>query len=169
MAVEQVVSTLAIEDIDPGIPRQHVAMGRPAEIRDSGIGIARRIAARRGTGREIDRHRGGRMPVGRRVAAGAAVEPVGPGTAFEDVVPGVAEQGVGAGAAIERVEAVPAGEHVVARSTLQPVVAAAAGQGVVMGRSEHPLDPGQDVAERVARAARSGREIDADPGRAGVV
>ena len=169
-ARERVVAAAAPNDVVPGIAGQRVALLRTADVFDLGQAVGAAEAVGRRARRQIHRHPGGGVEIGRLVgvdAEGAAVERVVAGAADQDVfvgatqervVAGVAEEDIGAGAAVQRVVAVGAG--------VEPAVG---GDGVVGGER-----PGHRLAVvRVCDLGQGGASVMADNGggmhRPGVV
>ncbi len=138
-APKRVVAVTAVDPVRGRVAAQGVGEARAGDVLDPGEQIALRMAAGlRRREPEVDRHRGVRAGVDRRVEIRAADQRVGAGPAFERVR---------AGAAVE------------------PVRAVVARQRVARGRADQVLDIGDRVPGRVAAGRGPGPEIDRDAAR----
>ena len=83
---QAVVAVVAAQDVAARIPDKHIVEVRAGEVFDRGVRVARRVPR---VDLRVDQARGeaGRcLPVGRKVAPGAAFERVAAGFAFEDII-----------------------------------------------------------------------------------
>ena len=130
-ALQRVVAGPAIEVVGRAAADDHVGIGRSDDVLDVEVDIALGIAARSGSGVQVDGDRRGRIGVVDGVGAGAAIERIGPGVAADRVVAGIAIDVVGIGIAP---------------------------QHVIAGGAVEVVDPRQHVARRIA--ARADRAVE---------
>ena len=124
-ADQRIVACTAGQHVHAGITRQRIRIGRAGDVLESCENIAIGIAAGRlGTGhRQVDGHARGRIRVGDRVDADAAIERIGTAEAFD---------------------------HVIARTAGNDVGGRAAGQHVGIGGACQVLDGNERVARAIA-------------------
>ncbi len=167
-AVDRVVAVAAVDHVVPGA--QHEALRSVgaqhdvgARTGDHGLDRAQRVERPCGTARareEVDEHSPGLERVADRVAAGAAVDHVGPAATIERVVALTAEQLVDVGVADEQIVALAAFDLLDARHPRQTVDAhlAAGGQHEVARPADalvaHAIERSRTPADSRGRGRR---------------
>ncbi len=158
--LDAVRAVAAFEHVGGHVADEDVAVLRADHPLDAGEGVALRVAAGRVAGAEVH------GDAGRRAVVVDGVEPV---AALDVVAARAAAQRVVAEPAVELVGAAAARDDVGAVAAFERVGGGRAGQRIVEGGRDDPLDAVEGVADGVPAARGSGREVDRDGGRAGVV
>ncbi len=156
-AVNDVIAAGAEQGVVLSVARQNVVILGPFEVLYPGQRVFVAEAVRGGAAKR-DVHRPRVVPVGGSVAADAAHDSIGAGTAFQVVISRSAVEGVIALAAYERILPRAAHQRVRAFAPLERVHAAVAQQRVVAGAAHKPVT--QRVARELVVAGRAYQVLD---------
>ena len=154
VALEPVVARPALDAVVAPVPEQGVGVAGADDVLEPGQPVPRGVPAGRpapGRSGQIDVNTGGGGGIVDRVRPRLPVERVGARATTDRIVALAAEDGVGARSAVDAVGPIAPGDGVGARVP---------NEGVVVGGPLEVLEPGDDVADRIA--ARNGGRSQVD-------